>query len=108
MFPEIILVALHLHIQLLDSSLLRFLLLWLRFHRLYFDTVGLFDVLALLDLIIHFFKLSLKPLLLLFFTSLLLSLTTIFSSRLFLLLTKRQIAKLPKNSNVIQLSTISN
>jgi hypothetical protein len=65
-------------------------------------------VLALLDIIVHFFKLSLKPLLLLFFTSLLLSLASIFSSRLLLLLAKRQIAELSKNSNVVELLTVSN
>jgi hypothetical protein len=65
-------------------------------------------VLALLDIIVHFFKLSLKPLLLLFFTSLLLSLASTFSSRLLLLLAKRQIAELAKNSNVVELLTVSN
>ena len=65
-------------------------------------------MLALLDIIVHFFKLSLKPLLLLFFTSLLLSLASTFSSRLLLLLAKRQIAELSKNSNVVELLTVSN
>lgn len=65
-------------------------------------------MLALLDIIVHFFKLSLQPLLLLFFTSLLLSLASTFSSRLLLLLAKRQIAELAKNSNVVELLTVSN
>lgn len=61
MLSEVIFVASHLNIQLLDSNFLWFFGLCLVLVGVVnLDTVGLLDVLSLLDLVIHLFQLLLE------------------------------------------------